>query len=28
LANHIIGMVGISLGLLVLDGRLFRRHNM
>ena len=28
LANHLIGMAGISLGLLVLDGRLFRRHNM
>ena len=25
-ANHLIGMAGISLGLLVLDGRLFRRH--
>ena len=28
LANHLIGMAGISLGLLVLDGRLFRRHHM
>ena len=28
LTNHLIGMVGISLGLLLLDGRLFRRHNM
>ena len=27
-ANHLIGMAGISLGLLVLDGRLFRRHHM
>ena len=25
LASHLIGMAGISLGLLVLDGRLFRR---
>ena len=28
LVNHLIGMAGISLGLLLLDGRLFRRHNM
>ena len=27
-ANHLISMAGISLGLLVLDGRLFRRHHM